>query len=80
MLIIGLIAAVIVFVYAFVIVQYGDALLDSDDTFKAFVGGFFALFFVAGIVMRFTMPAIEGSASISAIQEAVVHPTIFATQ
>lgn len=80
MLIIGLITAAIVFIYAIIIVRYNDALLDSDDTFKVFVGGFFAMFVIAGIVMKFTIPSVQGSADIGSIREAIVHPTLFATQ
>lgn len=75
MWILGLISAVIVLVFAMVISKYGDTLLDSEQTFKAFVGGFFAVLIVAGIVMKLTLPSVQGEASISSLKEAIVHPT-----
>ncbi|MFO0765074.1 MAG: hypothetical protein U0487_03460 [Patescibacteria group bacterium] len=74
MWILGIVAAVIVMVFAMVISKYGDTLLDSEQTFKVFVGGFFAVLLVAGVVMKFTLPGVQGEASIGSLKEAIVHP------
>ena len=74
MWIIGIIAAVIVLVFALVLSKYEEALLDSDDTFKFFLGGFFVVFIAAGIVMKLTLPALQGPASIMSLKEAIIHP------
>lgn len=74
MWIIGAVAAIILLVFTLVLNKYEEALFDSDDTFKFFLGSFFVLFFVTGIFMKFTMPSVQGTSNIASIKEAIIHP------
>ncbi|HPF95521.1 MAG: hypothetical protein KC582_03650 [Candidatus Magasanikbacteria bacterium] len=81
MLLAGFIAGIILLVYTLVITHYGDALLDSDETFKFFVSGFFLLLIVTGVIMKFTIPGIEGEADILSLNQLITHPEmLFATR
>ena len=77
MLYVGLIAGGILLLYTLIIVRFGDTLFDTDETFKFFVTGFFLLLIITGVVMKFTIPSVQGPADITSLGQIVIDPSVF---